>query len=184
MAGRGRHVFPIAAEAAEDAAADDLDAAALELAAMEEWLHFGNPNHRVAPEKKSKREKDLMLIAKLKLNYRIHPDELYRYNIVPETLRTLGPSTRDHVENLYETLESTSMTRRCLLQLQIAKQGDTAEARKYRSKIDHDKEILMLEPIELERIKGRKIVKVKEYLLAYPSLLPKMDPNGSKKKKD
>uniref|UniRef100_R7W4Q1 Uncharacterized protein n=1 Tax=Aegilops tauschii TaxID=37682 RepID=R7W4Q1_AEGTA len=141
-AARGRHGFPIAAEAAElgpalAAALADATAAVEKFLCPECHLHSqylipefpynwfevalweaGNPNHCPLPEKLSRALADLRRINEFLDNPRVHRDELFRYTTIPGELAVLGVKVRERVDKFYATLGDDSIDRRILCNVQ------------------------------------------------------------------
>ncbi|KAM3405128.1 hypothetical protein ACQJBY_007925 [Aegilops geniculata] len=171
--------LPIAAEAAERGAAGAAATAATaaEAAAFED----GNPNYGDGEEKADAVIADLLLIQELDKNPRVPKYELYRYNVLPEELTALGPRVRELGDDLYEALGLSSMDRRSFVQMKLKHQAHHPIARALLEKINKNMEKLETIPLEMERIKDRPVIHLKDYLFKEPELLPK--PKDPKKRK-
>uniref|UniRef100_A0A8R7P667 Uncharacterized protein n=2 Tax=Triticum urartu TaxID=4572 RepID=A0A8R7P667_TRIUA len=152
-------------------------AAAAEAAAFED----GNPDYGDGQEKFDAVIADLLLIQELDKNPRVPKDELYRYNVLPEELTALGPRVRELGDDLYEALGLSSMDRRSFVQMKLKHQAHHPIARTLLEKINKNMEKLETIPLEMERIKDRPVIHLKEYLFKEPELLLK--PKDPKKRK-
>ncbi|EMS50395.1 hypothetical protein TRIUR3_31146 [Triticum urartu] len=160
----------------------------------------GNPDYGDGQEKFDAVIADLLLIQELDKNPRVPKDvarfqlyrqdrngmcyklqELYRYNVLPEELTALGPRVRELGDDLYEALGLSSMDRRSFVQMKLKHQAHHPIARTLLEKINKNMEKLETIPLEMERIKDRPVIHLKEYLFKEPELLLK--PKDPKKRK-